>query len=216
MAVLCLPVSVLYRCARRSLITPHARFVHAYFSMLTPCRLSLYSVGSSADGPNSHTFAVVAVIHAAITLVPTIWDTLSSPSNSVWGPRLSPFLVNLTGVVVMPMCLMLQFIAQFRMLRSQDGDLNSISLLSWYLQIPVLAAVAFRWVCRTGLPPWVPPEPYGPHFRLWLWDIVCCYYVHCMMSVNCLIWACEMYLLVAYCLWMGWEGRTVEISISGS
>jgi hypothetical protein len=168
----------------------------------------LYSIGSSSSaGTNSYTFVVVAIIHAAITLTPTLWITLCPPPEHRWDWMLIPFLVNVIGVVVMPLCLALQFTAQLGTLRNQKSDVNSISLLSWCLQVPVLTAVAFRWVCRTGLPPWFPPEQYGPHFGLWLWDIMREHYVHCMMAINCLIWACEMYLLVAYSLWMTWHGR---------
>jgi hypothetical protein len=176
--------------------------------MLTPSRLLLYSIGSSSSsGTNSCTFAVVAVIHAAIILTPTLRVTLCPPPDQRWDSMLIPFLVNVIGVVVMPLCLVLQFTARLRMLWNQNSDQDSISLLSWWLQVPVLVAVAFRWVCRTGLPPWFPPEQYGPHFGLWLWDIMREHYVHCMMAINCLIWACEMYLLVAYSLWMTWHGR---------
>jgi hypothetical protein len=173
---------------------------NAEFQTPTPSRLLLYLIRSSSEGLNSSTFVVVAIIHAVITLIPTLRVTLCPPPDHRWDSMLIPFLVNVVGVVVMPMCLVLQFTAQLRMPRNRNSDLNSISLLSWCLQVPVLAAAAFRWVCRAGLPPWFPPEQYRPHFRLWLWDIMREHYVHCMMSINCLVWASEMYLLVAYSL----------------
>jgi hypothetical protein len=85
--------------------------------MLTPSRLLLYSIGSSSSsGTNSCTFAVVAVIHAAIILTPTLQVTLCPPPDQRWDSMLIPFLVNVIGVVVMPLCLVLQFTARLRML----------------------------------------------------------------------------------------------------
>jgi len=109
----------------------------------------------------------------------------------------------------MPICLVLQFLAQLGELRVQNGDIDAVSLLSWCLQVLVLAALAFRWACRTGLPPRYPPGPYET-LILWLWDHFFYYYTSSTMAINFAVWAFEMYLLVAYYLWNSWDGLGVE------
>ena len=156
MAVLCFAVSI-------------ATVVHPKTlpQMLTSCRLSSYSSGSSAGQPNGYRLMVAASIHAAAILIPTIRITLPRPSNS--GMDLDIFLtvLNFFSIIVMPLCLVLQFFAQLSELRVHNSDTDAFSLLSWCLQIPVLAALAFRWACRTGSPPRTPSGPYET-LTLWL------------------------------------------------
>lgn len=177
-------------------------------------RLLLYSTGSSAGEPSGYSFLVAAVLHAAIILIPTVKVTLPSPSEGKWGLGFFLAFLNFTSIATMPLCLVTQFFAQLSELRGQGDGNDAISLLSWGLQIPVLALIAFRWTCRSGLPPWVLSKRYGSHFWLWLWDMVLYYYCCCTVAFNYLVLSSEMYLLVAYYLWTNWTGTGRGIGIS--
>jgi hypothetical protein len=113
-------------------------------------------------------------------------------------------VLNFISIIVMPLCLVLQFFAQLSELRVHNSDTDAFSLLSWCLQIPVLAALAFRWACRTGSPPRTPSGPYET-LTLWLWDNIFYYYTSSTVAINFLVRAFEMYLLVAYYLWNNWN-----------
>jgi hypothetical protein len=170
--------------------------------------LLLYSSGNSAGNPNDYKLAVAATIHAAAILIPTIGITLPRPLNGDIGLGILFTVLNFISIITMPICLVLQFLAQLGELRVQNGDIDAVSLLSWCLQITVLAALAFRWACRTGLPPRSPSGPYETLF-LWLWDHFFYYYISSTMAINFAVWALEIYLLVAYYLWSNWDGLRV-------
>jgi hypothetical protein len=103
---------------------------------------------------------VAAFIHAAAVLIPTIRITLPRPSNGDMGLDIFLTVLNFTSIIIMPLCLVLQFFAQIDELQVHNSDINALSLLSWCLQIPVLAALASKWAYRTGLPPRSPSGPY--------------------------------------------------------
>lgn len=190
MAVLCFSVSI-------------ATVVHLETlpQMLTSCRLLSYSSGSSAGQPNGYRLMVAASIHAAAILIPTIRITLPRPSNSGMDLEIFLTVLNFISIIVMPLCLGLQFFAELGELQVRKSDTtDASSLLSWCLQIHVLAALAFRWACRTGLPPRSPSGPYET-LTLWLWDNIFYYYTSSTVAINFLVRAFEMYLLVAYYLW---------------
>jgi hypothetical protein len=167
-------------------------------------RLLLYSFANSAGGPNGYNLIVAATIHAAAILIPTIRITLPRPLDGDTGLGILFTVLNFISIITMPICLVLQFLAQLGELRVQNGDNHAVSLLSWCLQIPVLAALAFRWACRTGVPPRSPSGPYETLF-LWLWDHFFYYYTSSTMAINFAVWALEIYLMVAYYLWNNWD-----------
>jgi hypothetical protein len=148
---------------------------------------------------------VAASVHAAAVLIPTIRITLLRPTNGDMGLDILLAILNFASIIIMPLCLVLQFFAQLAELRGHNSDTDAFSLLSWCLQIPVLAALAFRWACRIGLPPRSPSGPYET-FTLWLWDNIFYYYTSSTVAINFAVWALEMYFLVAYYLWNNWSG----------
>jgi hypothetical protein len=153
---------------------------------------------------------VTASIYAAVVLLPTIIITLPCPSNGDMGLDIFLTVLNFISIIVMPLCLGLQFFAQLGELQVRKSDTtDAFSLLSWCLQIHVLAALAFRWTCRTELPPRSPSGPYET-LTLWLWDNIFYYYTSSTVAINFLVWALEMYLLVAYYLWNNWNELGIE------
>jgi hypothetical protein len=190
MAVLCVDVSI------AAAIHPEilSRTLKSY-------RLLSYSSGSTAGEQNGWGLMIAASIHAAAILIPTIIITLRRPSNGDMGLDIFMAVLNFTSIIVMPLCLFLQFFAQLAELQVHDSNItHAFSLLSWCLQIPVLAALAFRWACRIGLPPRSHSGPYET-LTLWLWDNVFYYYTSSTVAINFAVWALEMYFLVAYYLW---------------
>jgi hypothetical protein len=172
---------------------------------LTPYSLLSYWSGSKAGRPNGYRLMVAALIHAAAVLIPTIRITLPRPSNGDMGLDIFMAVLNFISIIVMPLCLVLQFCAQLGELQAPKSDTDAFSMLSWCLQIPVLAALAFRWACRTGLPPRSPSGPYET-LILWLWDNIFYYYTSSTVAINFAVWALEMYLLAACYLWNNWNG----------
>jgi hypothetical protein len=68
------------------------------------------------------------------------------------------------NLAVAPCFVMLQFYAQYQEMRAQHGNPGALSLLSFGLQVPTMAALGFRWLLRLGDPTWGNmPAP----IRLW-------------------------------------------------
>lgn len=164
----------------------------------------LYLSGFSAGEANGYNLMIAASIHAATILIPTITIILPRPSNGGMGLDIFLTVLNFTSIIVMPICLTLQFFAQLSELQVQESGADAFSLLSWCLQILELAVLALRWACRTGVPPRYHTGPFET-LTLWLWDNVFYYYTASTVAINFAVWAVEIYFLTAYYLWTNWN-----------
>ena len=122
-----------------------------------------YSAGSSTQG---RSIAVQAFLHFAVAVLPAALIALPSPSPHEMGMDIMMAILGMTNMVVAIVFVILQFYAQFKEMRSQDGDPGALSVLSLSLQALVVGAVSVRWLMRMGWPTLNPN--YAPP-SLWWW-----------------------------------------------
>lgn len=172
-----------------------------------------YARGSTNDKPNGNSLPIIVFLHAAIVVFPAIAIALPKPSAPSMGTDAIMALTNMTNTIVAPLFVILQFYAQYKEFRHQNGDPGTLSLLSLSLQALSAALLAYRWLVRLGTPDWIPGDYTGAPFRVWFWDLVKVYYEWGLIAWNFGVHAFGCALLVAfYCFALGYEehGLVVE------
>lgn len=124
------------------------------YHTLTFDRLLSFAAAVSNDGAAGRNTSITAFSHAAIVLFPIIAITLPKPSGHTFERDILMSLISMSNRVVAPFFVTLQFFAQYREMRMQQGRPGAFSLLSLGLQVPIMAALAVRWVLRLGNPTW--------------------------------------------------------------
>lgn len=120
-------------------------------------------------------------------------------------------LINMTNLVVAPLFAILQFYAQYRELRRQDGNPGALSLLSVFIQLLVTALVAYRWLLRLGTPNWPRGDEDLMPFAMWVWDEFKLYYMWGMIVWSYAIHAMGcLFLLVCYNSILRHQGHAVD------
>jgi hypothetical protein len=69
--------------------------------------------------------------------------TLPKPFGHAFGKDILMALINMCNLVVAPCFVILQFYAQYREMRTQNGNPGALSLVSLGLQTPTMAALAY-------------------------------------------------------------------------
>lgn len=128
--------------------------------------------------------AILVFLHAAIVLFPAVAITLPKPSPHSLEIDIPGALITMANMVLAPLSLLLQFWAQYREHRRQAGEPGALSIPSLFIQVPVLTVLAIRLFVRLGTVPWFSRHTYGPHFALWVMDMLRALYSWGFLAIN--------------------------------
>jgi hypothetical protein len=154
--------------------------------------------------------AVLALLHAATVLFPTVAIVLPTPSPHSWDTDVPTALITMTNMVAAPLFTLLRFYSQYREFRRQSGNAGALSLLSLSIQVPVTTILAIRLFIRLGTPPWVPRQNYGPRFALWVWDSLQAMYSWGMLPINYTMCVVGYIFLLGLYLFDGYDRTDVD------